>query len=194
MVKWQEVGRVISAVHHHGGNQGLKTSEIQKLVRQHPQSTKFNFKEALDEAVRSGFLTVRNRRFYPCSWQELVSTRKRGSRLPRGRQVKESLSTSRSDRSRGRSRRRSVVRKKPSRSYARRRNKSTRRRTHSSYSRQRRRRSPRPRTNGRKTSVRRKRARGLRQARAGSDEKIASDGNNRVTPAEHATGKKYPPQ
>lgn len=206
MVKWQEVGRVISAVHHHGP-QGLKTSEIQKLVRKQPNS-RFNFKEALDEAVRTGFLKVRNHRFYPCNWQELVSKRKRGPRLPRGMQRLSSDSSctgvetarrrraSRSRRRRSRSRKPTSSRRRSPRAYTRRRNVKSRGGANSSYASRRRRRSQRPRRQVRKASRSRKRshARGHRRARVGSNEKLAPDGSNGVTPAEHATGKKYPPR
>lgn len=203
MVKWQEVGRVISAVHHHGP-QGLKTSEIQKLVRKQPNS-RFNFKEALDEAVRTGFLRVRNHRFYPCNWQELVSKRRRGPRLPRGMQRLSSDSccagvetarrrrAPRSRRRRSRGREHTSSRRRSPRAYTRRRNVKSRGGVNAS---RRRRRSRRPRRQVRKASRSRRRshARGHRRARVGSNEKLAPDGSNGVTPAEHATGKKYPPR
>lgn len=206
MVKWQEVGRVISAVHHHGPR-GLKTSEIQKLVRKQPNSG-FNFKEALDEAVRTGFLRVRNHRFYPCNWQELVSKRKRGPRLPRGMQRLSSDSccsgvetarrrrASRSGRRRSRGRKHTSSRRRSPRAYTRRRHIKSRGGANSSYARRRRRRSQRPRRQKRKASRSRRRshARGHKRARVGSNEKLAPDGSNGVTPAEHATGKKYPPR
>lgn len=206
MVKWQEVGRVISAVHHHGPR-GLKTSEIQKLLRKQPNSG-FNFKEALDEAVRTGFLRVRNHRFYPCNWQELVSKRKRGPRLPRGMQRLSSDScctvvetarrrrASRSGRRRGRGRQHKPSRRRSHRAYTRRRHIKSRGGANSSYARRRRRRSQRPRRQVRKASRYRRRshARGHRRSRVGSNEKLAPDGSNGVTPAEHATGKKYPPR
>lgn len=202
MVKWQEVGRVISAVHHHGP-QGLKTSEIQKLVRKQPNSG-FNFKEALDEAVRTGFLRVRNHRFYPCNWQELVSKRKRGPRLPRGMQkscctgveTARRRRASRSGRRRSRGRKHTSSRRRPPRAHTRRRDVKSRVGANSSYTSRRRRRSQRPRRQVRKASRSRRRshARGHRRARVGSNEKLAPDGSNGVTPAEHATGKKYPPR
>lgn len=205
MVKWHEVGRVISAVHHHGP-QGLKTSEIQKLVRKQPIS-RFNFKEALDEAVRTGFLKVRNHRFYPCNWQDLVSKRKRGPRLPRGMQRLSSDSccsgvdtarrrAPRSRRRRSRSRKHTSSRRRSPRAYTRRRNVKSRGGASSSYASRRRRRSQRPRRQVRKASRSRRRshARGHRRARVGSNEKLAPDGSSGVTPAEHATGKKYPPR
>lgn len=205
MVRWQEVGRVISAVHHHGPH-GLRISEIQKLVRKQPNSG-FNFKEALEEAVRTGFLRVRNHRFYPCNWQELVSKRNRGHRLPRGMQTMSSDSctgvqtarrrrSSRSGRRRGRGRMRSASRRRSPPAYARRRTIKSRSGASSSYASRRRRGSQRPRRRVRKVtrSRRRRQARAYRRARVGSDEKLAPDGHNGVTPAEHATGKKYPPR
>lgn len=208
MVKWQEVGRVISAVHHHGPK-GLKTSEIKKLVKKQPNS-RFNFKEALDEAVRTGFLRVRNHRFYPYNWQEPVSKRKRGPRLPRGMQGLSSDScctgvetarrrrAPRSRRRGNRSRKHTSSRRRPPRAYTRRRNVKSRGGANSSYASRRRRRSQRPRRKKqvRKNSRSRRRthARGHRRARVGSNEKLAPDGSNGVTPVEHATGKKYPPR